>query len=266
MALPLWNSKTTQTTLSCLHPNGGASWGFVGVDSLKPSTMQGMTEQQPPMASTVGTLTAIPSDTIVQQSTTPTARDLDPKQERSRERTPVRRSSSPTPSREVQAALPAIEDGTPPRRETQREPREHSRERRRRRRSPSTSRDRSSERRHRSPTPDRERSHRDRKRSPISKRDHASEERQRSPSPPRESSHRRRASEKSRHPSSSMRDRPQDEQHCSPSSTREHRHHRRRRSPTPAHDRLSEERKIFSSPIEGTFQGKKTKKAFPAIK
>ena len=38
MALPLWNSKTTQTTLSCLHPNGGASWGFVGVDSLKPST------------------------------------------------------------------------------------------------------------------------------------------------------------------------------------------------------------------------------------
>ena len=39
MALPLWNSKTTQTTLSCLHPNGGAPWGFVGVDSLKPSTM-----------------------------------------------------------------------------------------------------------------------------------------------------------------------------------------------------------------------------------
>ena len=39
MALPLWNSKTTQTTLSCLHPNGGAPWGFVGVDSLKPSTL-----------------------------------------------------------------------------------------------------------------------------------------------------------------------------------------------------------------------------------
>ena len=38
MALPLWNSKTTQTTLSCLHANGGALWGFVGVDSLKPST------------------------------------------------------------------------------------------------------------------------------------------------------------------------------------------------------------------------------------
>ena len=38
MALPLWNSKTTQMTLSCLHPNGGAPWGFVGVDSLKPST------------------------------------------------------------------------------------------------------------------------------------------------------------------------------------------------------------------------------------
>ena len=30
--------RQTQTTLSCLHPNGGAPWGFVGVDSLKPST------------------------------------------------------------------------------------------------------------------------------------------------------------------------------------------------------------------------------------
>ena len=28
----------TQTTLSCHHPTGGAPWGFVGVDSLKPST------------------------------------------------------------------------------------------------------------------------------------------------------------------------------------------------------------------------------------
>ena len=39
MALPLWNSKTTQTTLSCLHPNVGRLWGFVGVDNLKPSTV-----------------------------------------------------------------------------------------------------------------------------------------------------------------------------------------------------------------------------------
>ena len=28
-----------QTTLSCHHPTGGAPWGFVGVDSLKPSTL-----------------------------------------------------------------------------------------------------------------------------------------------------------------------------------------------------------------------------------
>ena len=42
-------------------------------------------------------------------------RDPEPPRVRSRERTPVRQSRSETPQQEVQPALPAIEDGTPPR-------------------------------------------------------------------------------------------------------------------------------------------------------
>ena len=79
--------------------------------------IQGMSGQQDPLAVTSGALQSAPPDTGVQQPTTPSVRDPEPPQVRSRERTPARQSRSATPPKEVQPALPAIEDGTPPRKE-----------------------------------------------------------------------------------------------------------------------------------------------------
>ena len=262
-APPVSRPEVTPATVKVVSPHRHQPLTIEGL-------IRGMSGQQDPGTGTGGALQLAPLDTDVQQPTTPTVRDPQPPQPRSRERTPVRRSRSATPSKEVQPTLPAIEDGTPPRREVQQElpkerertpPREHSRERRRRRRSPSTSRDRSSERRQRSPTPTRDRSYRNRTRSPSPRRDHVSEERRRSPTPPRESSYRKRMPEKARHPPSSMRDRTQEEKRHSPSSNKEHRHDRRRRSPTPTHDRSPGGEKAFSADIKGTLTGKKTKKA-----
>ena len=209
--------------------------------------IRGMSEQQVPGTSTGGGSQLVPREMGAQQPTTPTVRAPEPLQTRSRERTPVRRSRSATPVREVQPSVPAIEDGTPPRREVERElpkerertpHKERSREKKKKRRSPSTSRDRSPKERQRSPTPTKDRSRRSKRRSPSPRGDHVSEERQRSPTPPKERSHRRR-----RHSPSPVRDRPSEEHRHSPASTREHCHDRRRRSPTPTHDGLSEERK-----------------------
>ena len=64
-----------------------------------------------------------------QQPTILLARHPDPPRVRSRERTPARQARSVTPQREVQQVLPAIEDGTPPRKESEPElPRERERE------------------------------------------------------------------------------------------------------------------------------------------
>ena len=194
----------------------------------QPLTIEGlvrdMSGQQDRGTGTGGALQLAPD---VQRPTTPTVRDPEPPQARSRERTPVRQSGSVTPVREVQPSLPAIEDGTPPRREVkpelpkerERTPRrEHSLEKREKRRSPSTSRDRSPQEKQRSPTPTKDRSHRSKKRSPSSRRDRSSEERQRSPTPPKERSHHRR-----RHSPSPilLRERPSEEHRHSPASTKE---------------------------------------------
>ena len=214
--------------------------------------LQGISGQQDPETGTGGALQLAPLEVGVSQPTTPTARAPEPLLARSRERTPVRRSRSATPIREVQPSLPAIEDGTPPRRKAEQEPpkerertppKEHSREKKKKRRSPSTSRDRSTKERQRSPTPTKDRSRRSKRRSPSPRRDHVSEERQRSPTPPKERSHHRR-----RHSPSPVRDCPSEEHRYSPASTREHRHDRRRRSPTPKHDRVSEEKRRSPSP------------------
>ena len=203
--------------------------------------IQDMSGEQDPSAVLGGVFQPPPPDTDVQhQPSIPSVREPDPSRLRSRERTPARQPRSATPQREAQPTLPAIEDGSPPRRELMPEPprerertppKERSHERRRR----SPSRDRSSEKRQRSPTPIKDRSHRRKKRSPS--RDHISEERQRSPTPPKERSHRRR-----RHSPSPVRDRTPDERRHSPTSSKERPHDRRRRSPTPPHDHLSEER------------------------
>ena len=137
-----------------------ASVKAVSPHKRKPLTIegliQGMSGQQDPRTVASGALQLAPQDTGVQQPTTLSVRDPEPPRVRSRERTPVRQSRAATPPKEVQPALPAIEDGTPPRKELEQElprerertpPREHSRERRRERRSPSTSRDRSPEKR-----------------------------------------------------------------------------------------------------------------------
>ena len=89
----------------------------------QPLTIEGlirdMSGQQDPGTGTGGALQLAPLDMGVSQSTTPTVRGPEPSQARSRERTPARQSRSVTPQREVQPSLPAIEDGTPPRREVE---------------------------------------------------------------------------------------------------------------------------------------------------
>ena len=163
--------------------------------------MQGITGQQDTSAVISSALQPVMPGVGDQQLTSLSGRSPDPVRVRSRERTPVRQARSPTPQREVQQVLPAIEDGTPPRKELEPEPprerertplRERSHERRRERRSPSTSSHHSTERRQRSPTPVKDRSHRRKRRSSSPKRDHTFEERQRSPTPTKEQSHRRR--------------------------------------------------------------------------
>ena len=253
-----------------------ASVKMVSPHRPQPLTIEGlirdMSGQQDPETSTGSALQLAPLDMGVPQPVTPTARAPESLQARSRERTPVRRSRSVTPSREVQPSLPAIEDGPPPRREVEQElpkdrertpPKEHSREKKKKRRSPSTSRDRSSRERQRSPTPTKDRSRRSKRRSPSPRRDHPSEERQRSPTPPREGSHRRRMPDKSRHPPSSIRDRAQEEHRHSPVSSREQRHDRRRRSLTPTHGHLSEERKHSPSPSRDPSRERRRRRRSP---
>ena len=80
-------------------------------------------------------------------------------------------------------------------------------------------------------------------RSPSTSRDRSLEKRQRSPTPPKERSHRRK-----RHSPSPVRDRTSEERRRSPTPSKEHRHDRRRRSPTPSHDRLSDKRKPSPPP------------------
>ena len=205
--------------------------------------IQDMSGEQDPSAVLGGTSQPPPPDTDIQhQPKTPSVREPDPSRLRSRERTPARQPRSATPQREAQPSLPAIEDGSPPKKEVIQEssrerertpPKERSHERRRRRRSPS--RDRSSEKRQRSPTPTKDRSHRRKEKSPSPIRDHISEERQRSPTPPKERSRRRR-------------DRTPDERRRSPTPSKECPHDRRRCSPTPSYDRLSEEKRPSPPP------------------
>ena len=237
----------------------------------QPLTIEGLMRdisgQQDPGISTGGTLQLAPPDMGVSQPATPTPRAPESRQERSRERTPVRRSRSATPSKEVQPSLPAIEDGPPPRKEVEQEPprdrertppKERSREKKKKRRSPSTSRDRSTKERQRSPTPTKDRSRRSKRRSPSPRRDHASEERQRSPTPPKERSHRRR-----RHSPSPVRERSSEERRHSPVSSREQRHDRRRRSLTPTHGHLSEERRHSPSPSRDPSRERRRRRRSP---
>ena len=244
-APPMSRPEVTSAQVKAVSPHKSKPLTIEGL-------IQGMSGQQDPPAFLRGASQPAPPDTGVQnQPNTPSVREPDPPRLRSRERTPARQSRSVTPQQEAQPTLPAIEDGSPPRRESRQEPprerertppREHSRDRRRRR-SPSTSRDRSSEKRQRSPTPTKDRSHRSKKRSPSPIRDHVSGERQRSPTPPKKRSHRRR-----RHSPSPVRDRTPEERRRSQTSSKERPHDRRRRSPTPTHDRLSEERKPSPPP------------------
>ena len=171
------------------------------------------------------------------QSTTPPVETSEPVSVRSRERTPARRSRTPTPSREHQPIFPAIEDGSPPRkevepelpRERERTPRkERPREKKKKRRSPSTSRDRSTKERQRSPTPTKDRHRRSERRSQSPRRDRHAEER--------------------RHSST---------------STRESRHGRRRRSPTPKHDRESRERRRTPSPSRESHRDRERRRYSP---
>ena len=205
--------------------------------------LRGMSGQQDPGTGTGGPLPLVSVDVAGPQPTTPTVKASEPTPVRSRERTPVRRSRSATPTQEVQLPFPAIEDGPPPMSEVKSEfPKERERtprkertqeKKKKKRRSPSTSRDRSPKERQRSPTPVKDRSHRSKKRTPS-----PTEERRRSETPPRERSHRRR-----RHSPSLERTRSSEEHRRSSTSAREHRHDRRRRSPTPKHDRVSEDRR-----------------------
>ena len=171
--------------------------------------LQGITGQQDPSAVLSRAFTpAVPVEEA-QQSVALSDGPPEPVRVRSRERTPVRHPRSPTPQKEVQQVFPAIEDGSPPRRELEPEHhrerertphREHSHERRQRRR--------------RSPTPSKDRSHHRRRRSSSPKQDRHIEERQRSPTPPKEQSHRR-----------------------------------RRHSPTPSHESVVEERDPSPTPV-----------------
>ena len=184
--------------------------------------LRGMSGQPDPGRGTESPLPLVSLEVGVPQPATPPVKASEPIPARSRERTPVRRSRSATPTGEGQQPLPAIEDGTPPTREVEQErpqerertPRKEStKEKKKKRRSPSTSRDRSPRERQRTPTTSRERSRHGRRHSPSPVRDRHSEE----------------------HRHSSV-------------STREHRHDRRRRSPTSRHDRVSEERRRSPSP------------------
>ena len=163
--------------------------------------LQGTSEQQRAGTGRIGPVPLVSADAGPPQPATPTVRDSEPAQERLRERTPVRQSGSPIPSREAQPTFPAIEDGPPPRREAEEPPKERertprkerTREKKKKRRSPSTSRDRSLRERQRSPTPVKDRSHRSEKRSTSSGRDRQSEERRRPSRSTKEHRHDRRS-------------------------------------------------------------------------
>ena len=201
--------------------------------------LRGTSEQQKAGTGRVGPVPLISVDVGPPQPATPTAGDSEPAPEELRERTPVRQSRSPTPSKEAQPTLPAIEDGPPPRREAEEPPKERERtprkertreKKKKKRRSPSTSRDRSLRERQRSPTPVKDRSHRSEQRSPSPGRNRHSEERRR--------------------PSMSTKEHRHDRRRRSPSSSREpsRERRRRRRSPTSKHDSESEERRRSPSP------------------
>ena len=232
-APPISQPKAPSTSVKAVSPH-----------TQQPLTIErllrGMSGQQDPGTGTEGPVPLVSVDVGPPQPTTPTVRASEPVPERSRERTPVRRSRSPTPVGEVQPPLPAIEDGTPPRREAEPEPpkerertprKERTREKKKKRRSPSTSRDRSPKERQRSPTPIKDRSHRSERRSPSPVRDRHSVER--------------------RHSST---------------STREHRHDRRRRSPTPKHDCVSEERRRSPSPSREPSRERRRRRRSPTPK
>ena len=90
--------------------------------------MQGITGQQDTSAVISSVFTPTLPDEEAQQSAALLERPPDPVRVRSRERTPVRQARSSTPQKEVQQVLPAIEDGSPPRRELEPElPRERER-------------------------------------------------------------------------------------------------------------------------------------------
>ena len=221
------------------------------------SLLQGVTGQQDPSAIISEAFSmAVPVEQAQPSGALP-EEPPEPVRVRSRERTPARHSRSPTPQKEVQRVIPAIEDGSPPRRELDSErprerertpPREHSQERRQRRR--------------RSPTPSKDRSHHRRRRSSSPKLDRRVEERQRSVTPPKERSHRRR-----RHSPTPSRESVVEERDPSPTPVREpsrERKERRARRHTPEPSVTSrEERRRSPSPKTATSESPKptTKKS-----
>ena len=232
--------------------------------------MSGITGQKEAPAISAAASQSVQSVTgVPHRPSTPPVREDRPDRLESRERTPARQPSSVTPQREVQTAVPAIEDGPPPRRELVEEPpkeRERTppkkRSHDRRRRSPSPSRARPSKERQHSSTPPKERSHRRRRRSPTPSRDRTSEERQPSPPPPKERSHRRR-----RRSPTPFRDRQSEERQRSPSPPREPpRERRRRRRSLESSEASKEERRRSPPPKEVSpespkVRSKKTKKS-----